>query len=202
MDEPDWIDDNENNIEPTRSDQPEPEPHAPSANQSREPEAEAPIVLDDIKLAHSFIDSIKAATLDNGGLDEANIERLRNPKPWTPSYASKEEQLSIELYVALGKSSQDTYNKVRDAVMRCFPDLELLSLFQVRKRIADITGVVPVATAMCPNSCIAYTGPLAEGNHCYTVHHRPPGQSYKNPPFSRAILFLSLQKLYHHVHTV
>ncbi len=35
-----------------------------------------------------------------------------------------------------------------------------------------------------------------------TVHHRPPGQSYKNLPFSRAILFLSLQKLYHHVHTV
>ncbi len=108
----------------------------------------------------------KPATLDNGGLDKDSIERLRNPKPWTPSYASKEEQLSVELFVALGKSSQDTYNKVKDSIMRCFPGMELLSLYQVKKRIAEITGVVPVVTAMCPNSCLAYTGPLADDSHC------------------------------------
>ncbi len=113
------LDENEDEGFPL-SEQPDVTP--PIAGQGRQSSSGAPsVVLNDIKLAHAFIDGIKAATLNNGRLDKDSIEHLQNPKPWTPSFASKEEQLSVELFVALGKSSQDTYNKVKDSIMHCFP---------------------------------------------------------------------------------
>ncbi|KAF8803299.1 hypothetical protein BYT27DRAFT_7145321, partial [Phlegmacium glaucopus] len=40
------------------------------------------------------------------------------------------------------------------------------SLFQIKERIKGITGVYPLMTDMCPNTCIAYTGPFSQLDTC------------------------------------
>ncbi len=81
------------------------EPNNPNAPLAREP------VLDDIRIAHAFINSLKSATLDNGFLDQKSIHRLRNPKRGELVLDDIDERLSIKLYLALGNASQDANNK-------------------------------------------------------------------------------------------
>jgi len=36
----------------------------------------------------------------------------------------------------------------------------------MKRRIAEITGIVPIVDDMCKNSCIAFTGPLSKLDAC------------------------------------
>ncbi|KAJ2921645.1 hypothetical protein H1R20_g15449, partial [Candolleomyces eurysporus] len=56
------------------------------------------------------------------------------------------------------------------------PERELLSFHSVKKEVANLTGVTPIVHHMCPNSCMAYTGPfskLQECCYCATTRYDP-----------------------------
>ncbi|KAF8883747.1 hypothetical protein CPB84DRAFT_1713219, partial [Gymnopilus junonius] len=40
------------------------------------------------------------------------------------------------------------------------------TLFQVKERIKELTGVYSIFHDMCPNSCITYTGPFSSRDNC------------------------------------
>jgi hypothetical protein len=58
-------------------------------------------------------------------------------------------------------SSQATYNGVCQAITQCSPEIQTLTYDQLQQRLADLTGVFPVMTDMCFESCIAFTGPFS-----------------------------------------
>ncbi len=91
-------------------------------------------VLKEIQIARAFINGLKFATLDNGFLDEKAVHRLRNPSCRRLTLDDSDEALSIKLYLALGNSSQDTYNKVRDAIISTHLESKILSFDQVKRR--------------------------------------------------------------------
>jgi len=81
----------------------------------------------------------------------------------------------LDLFLATTNSSQETYTSIRKAIF-CRFGVEVLSYDQIKRRVAELSGVIPVASDMCINSCLAYTGPFAELDTCPTC-----GEPQYNP---------------------
>jgi hypothetical protein len=124
--------------------------------------------LKDLKLSMEFIQALDIASLDDeySRLDSDSIERLRNPPTSRPDTTDPDFRLGLDLFLASIKSSQDTYHMSRDAVLRRHPDDKIPSYDRMKRRIAEITGIVPIVDDMCKNSCIAFTGPLSKLDAC------------------------------------
>jgi hypothetical protein len=124
--------------------------------------------LKDLKLSMEFIQALDIASLDDecSRLDSDSIERLRNPPTSRPDTTDPDFRLGLDLFLASIKSSQDAYHMSRDAVIRRHPDDKIPSYDQMKRRIAEITGIVPIVDDMCKNSCIAFTGPLSMLDAC------------------------------------
>jgi hypothetical protein len=125
-----------------------------------------PTHIYDIKIALAFIDKIKSASLDDENHDTTILQRLRHPYQHPLDVHDPDLRLSIDLFLSVNDSSQDTYNRAHDAILRRHPDDAILSYDQVKRKIAQLSGVVPLIHDMCPNTCVAYTGPFAELESC------------------------------------
>lgn len=74
--------------------------------------------IEHVRIAQAFIDEIRNATLDNGKLDAAATERLRNPDTEIIIDLSDPDlRFSLELYMASINASEATYNGVRDSIL-------------------------------------------------------------------------------------
>jgi hypothetical protein len=124
--------------------------------------------LKDIKLTMEFIQALDGASLDkeDSRLDADTLHRLRNLPTSCVDLTDPDLHLGLDLFLASIKSSQDTYTMSRDAIIRRHPDDDIPTYDQMKRRIAEITGVVPIMDDMCRNSCIAFTGPLAKLDAC------------------------------------
>ncbi|KZT23110.1 hypothetical protein NEOLEDRAFT_1030645, partial [Neolentinus lepideus HHB14362 ss-1] len=125
--------------------------------------------LEDIRLAKEFIKLLKTAKLDDSthaGLSADELTKLRNPPENELDLSDPGLRLSLDIYLAVQNASEQTYHSVRDAVHQSYPDAGVLSYDQVKRRVAELSGVFPILFHMCVNSCIAYTGPWHERESC------------------------------------
>ncbi|PSS05359.1 hypothetical protein PHLCEN_2v3915 [Hermanssonia centrifuga] len=74
------------------------------------------VYIDDLRTAYDFIDGLRNATLENGGLSEASISRLQNPLQESLDLEDCTVLLSIDIFLTLDNASEDHYNRVRDAI--------------------------------------------------------------------------------------
>jgi hypothetical protein len=128
--------------------------------------------LEDIKTAMAFINALRGTSLDDdhNKLSRDAVERLRNP-PTSPSDVNDDFRLGLDLFLAHLNSSQEAYNKTREAIHRRHPDDKIPSYDQMKCRIAEMTGVVPIVHHMCPNTCLAFTGPFVNDESCRMCGH-------------------------------
>lgn len=107
--------------------------------------------LKDIKLTMEFIRALDGASLDkeDSRLDADTLHRLRNPPTSCVDLTDPDLRLGLDLFLASIKSSQDTYTMSRDAIIRRHPDDDIPTYDQMKRRIAEITGVVPIVDDMC-----------------------------------------------------
>lgn len=115
--------------------------------------------LDDIKDAMVFIEALRSATLDDGviSFDPDALECLRNPPQEILIIDDPDVLLSLKLFLA--DTTEAAYNSIRNAIMEHFPDSEVLSYYQVRRRVALLSGIQPIVHDMCIDSCVAFCGP-------------------------------------------
>lgn len=120
-----------------------------------------------LKTAQAFVDALKNATLKDSGLDDATIERLKNPIRDIPDLdQDRTLRLALRQFIA-NHHSEESYRDNRDAVKEFTPAAsELPSYERVQKIVEELSGVTPIITDMCVNSCLAYTGPFAELDVC------------------------------------
>ncbi|KAG6819020.1 hypothetical protein H0H93_016276 [Arthromyces matolae] len=121
--------------------------------------------IESLRITQEYINLIKKATLDEDKLDSDTLHRLRNPIEGPVDLNDPDDKLSIEIFAA-SNASEGTYNQLRDAIRRRYPDNTMLTFHNVKKLIADLTGIVPVMDDMCINSCHAFTGPYADLDKC------------------------------------
>ncbi|KAF8172911.1 hypothetical protein BJ912DRAFT_831986, partial [Pholiota molesta] len=125
-----------------------------------------PSRIEHVRVTQEFIDLIQNATLENGKLDEAATHRLRNPEETVIDVSDPDTRFSLDLYMSCTNTSEETYNSIRQSILRRFPDVAILSHHLVKKLVSDISGVVSVNDDMCINSCHAFTGPFADLDAC------------------------------------
>ncbi|KAJ6466332.1 hypothetical protein C8R45DRAFT_485809 [Mycena sanguinolenta] len=138
--------------------------------------------LEDFQIANAFIRALRDASLDDEEekLDSDTLHRLRNP-PQEPPTLDTDKRLSIDIFLAVSNASEQTYNSVRDALLRRYPENPILSHHCVKKLISDLTGVVYVTRDMCVNSCMAFTGPFASLDRCKYQDCSEPRYDPKHP---------------------
>ena len=74
---------------------------------------------------------------------------------------------SISTYLALENASQAAYELVARSLELNFPHIDdMLSYHQVESLISTYTGIEPVLNDMCPNTCLAFTGPYSKLDEC------------------------------------
>jgi hypothetical protein len=124
--------------------------------------------LKDMKIAMEYIRALEVASLDddNNHLDKETVKRLRNPRTSPVDVSDPDFRLGLDLFLASIKTTQENYTLTREAVLRRHPDDTIPSYDQMKRRVAEITGVVPIVHDMCPNSCLAFTGPFKNDDIC------------------------------------
>ncbi|KAF8153850.1 hypothetical protein B0H34DRAFT_753304 [Crassisporium funariophilum] len=154
---------------PTQQAQDNPGINGPNNNRLEPDSEEAFSQIEDVRIAQEFIAALRKANLENGDLDQSQLDSIRNPPESEINLDEEEDKfllLSLRLFLAQINSSQKTYDKTIHAIRIAHPEDELLSFDQIKRRIALLTGVHAIIKDMCPNTCIAYTGPFEELEIC------------------------------------
>ncbi|KAJ7233689.1 hypothetical protein C8J57DRAFT_1090332 [Mycena rebaudengoi] len=150
---------------------PQSPPGSPPFDPTLQPQEEPPAlippisqnlsIIPDIRNIQQFIRALEGATLDDSGLDLETIDRLRNPiQSCVDIRDDKDFRLSLKIFLADTYASEKTYEATRAAIHEHSPEVGMLSHYQIKKQIADMTGIHPISSDMCPNSCMGYTGHL------------------------------------------
>jgi len=130
------------------------------------------VVIPKLKETIEFVFALSTATLEDpvAKLSPQALEHLQDP-PRRPLFIdSVGHHHSISTYLATEHSSEDAYEKICRSTARNFtgaPGIEdLLSFHKVESLIEAMTGVKKVQHDMCPNSCLAFTGPYSDEEVC------------------------------------
>jgi len=125
------------------------------------------VQLNDIKLVMQYIQALESASLsDEMGLDSETIDRLQDAPQVPVDLTDPDLRLSLDLFLSVSNSSQETYISARKAILRRHPEDEILTYDQIKRRVTQLSRVVPLTFDMCISSCAAYTGPLSSFETC------------------------------------
>jgi len=147
--------------------QPTGESEGQSSIEEREEESSGGLDLDelcglaedeDIKMYLDFITWIENASLEDDGMKihPDDLNRLHHPPQANIELDDPDLWLTLNLFLAMGNSSEETYNSVHKAIQHCYPKGELLSYHQIKHCVSDLSSVIHLARDMCLNTCIAY----------------------------------------------
>ncbi|KAG1831174.1 hypothetical protein F4604DRAFT_2023567 [Suillus subluteus] len=119
-------------------------------------------VLPKQKDAIAFIRALQHASLDDP-CAKLNDAALHQPlKIEDPALRH-----AITTYFTLEHSANEAYERIRKSAARCFEGAaDVPSHARIERLIAEYTGVESIEHDMCPESCVAFTGPFAELEHC------------------------------------
>jgi hypothetical protein len=116
---------------------------------------------------------LREASLDADGLDDEVLAQLRHPPQEPFDFVDPDLRLALKLFISTTNSSQKTYANIRQDILERHPEDPILSHAAIKRQVALISGVAPVKHDMCPDSCIAYTGPFKDLEMCPTCgEHR------------------------------
>ena len=126
--------------------------------------------LDSMKTAMAFIQALRTASFDDEwtSLDPDTLDRLRNPPTVMPININDNPswRLGLDLYLSVTNAAQETYTSVRKAILRRYPNDEVPSYDQMKRYVAELSGVYSMEDDMCINSCLAFTCPYKDLQTC------------------------------------
>ncbi|KAF5335649.1 hypothetical protein D9758_017763 [Tetrapyrgos nigripes] len=123
-----------------------------------------------IDMAKAFIKCLEDAELDNGDLGQSVLEKLLDPEDFVLQFDPVEDRaliLCIKIYLIKDQTVWGyaaTIKAIQEA--EAFPDEELLSWDQMKCRMKELSGVEAIKHDMCPNTCLAFTGPFTDLDSC------------------------------------
>jgi hypothetical protein len=69
-------------------------------------------------------------------------------------------------FLSMTNALQATYNTFHSTMINHYSEDPFLSFWQMKQCIEQLSGVVSVFSDMCPDTCVGFTGPLADYKHC------------------------------------
>ncbi|KAL1941328.1 hypothetical protein VTO73DRAFT_7145 [Trametes versicolor] len=140
----------------------------PDADEELPEEGDVPPVarLRELQIAEEFITAIRNATLNESHLPAETIDRLRAPSH-EPRTVNRLERAALRMFLARGDASEENYADNREAIVELdHANKDIPTYEQLKTLVADLTGIHALREDMCPNTCIAYTGPFADLVKC------------------------------------
>lgn len=128
--------------------------------------ATGPNLLPDLRTTQGYIDALRVANLGDSGMEQDDIDNLRRPGPIDNLDDPSPLLRSLRHFVNNDLASRDHYDTTRRIELLNNPDSAFLSYDQVKRRLRWLSGVIPIEYDMCPNTCIAYTGPHSSLESC------------------------------------
>jgi len=147
-------------------------------------------------------------------MQQEDINRLRaaDPDPRL-DVTDKHFVKALRAFLSTTNTSESTYNAIRSSLLECYPDDPFLSFGQVKRRVEQLSGVVPIFYDMCPDTCVGFTGPLADCDRCpmcgkerYRSGTRDPHRQFVTIPLGPVIqalygLLETAEKMHYREHT-
>lgn len=97
------------------------------------------------------------------------LDHLHHP-PTTPFTINDPTNHHSITYLALENSSQVAYEAITCSFQHNFPGVpgvgSILTFYNVKKLIRTYTSVELILNDMCPNTCLAFTGPFSGLDEC------------------------------------
>ena len=124
------------------------------------------ITLPKLQTTQAFLDALRTSSLEHSGMHSEDINNLRNPGPVLDLVDPSPLLRSMRHLMNNAGSSRAHYDGIRDIELLNDPSTIFLSFDQVMRRLHWLSGVVPVEYDMCPNTCVAYTGPYSDLDTC------------------------------------
>lgn len=123
--------------------------------------------VDELKKTAQFINALRGATLEQSNMQPENIDHLRAADP-DPRLDVTDRHFAKALRIFLSTTNilQATYDAIRSSMVECYPKDPFLSFRQVKRRVEQLTGIVPIFHDMCRDTCVGFTGPFANYDQC------------------------------------
>ncbi|KAI6002365.1 hypothetical protein F5J12DRAFT_722964, partial [Pisolithus orientalis] len=118
----------------------------------------------------AFIKLLHAASLDDpvAKLDDAALHRLCNPLCTQLEIDDDVICFGLKVYFSLKHSAILAYESIQQSAACCFEGraISIPSYYNIEKLITEYTGVESIEHDMCPDSCVAFTGPYSALDKC------------------------------------
>ena len=121
--------------------------------------------LESLRVSVEFIKGLEGASLDNNPVPDEVREWLRSP-PTTFPHINDDLRMCLGIFLETVNGSQASYDGVCQFIKQRYPDAQTLTYDQMKRRLAELTGVIPLMTDMCNDSCVAFTGPYSDLRAC------------------------------------
>ncbi len=99
----------------------------------------------EVIVSHKFINQLQSALLKE--LKPNIMKQIHNPATEVPDLTPV-EHLSIDTFLTITNASQWTYDDMCKAYLRHHPQDDMLSYYQVKKLIEDLSGITPCALTL------------------------------------------------------
>ncbi|KAI0372483.1 hypothetical protein BV20DRAFT_939965 [Pilatotrama ljubarskyi] len=149
-------------LEPEGAYEPLPDPEYGHTEETGAPRAAR---LRELQVAQEFIQKIRDAKLEDSHLSAETIARLHNPCK-EPREISPCERAALRMFLARGDTSEQNYADHRAAMMELHSEDAIPTYNQLKKLVAELTGIVPLHEDMCVNTCMAFTGAYSHLEKC------------------------------------
>ena len=179
-------DETPNDPEPEEPETGDPDPGSfqPDPLEFEEGEQDTGTSLPDLQITLTNIQALKNATLEDGGMDPEDIDRLRDPESARDTLDMSDTHLvkALRHFIYSTNSSRDHYDTIRKVDMAAYPGDDFLSFDQAKRALKAISGVVPIKHDMCITSCAAFMGAYSDLDvclYCKAPHYHEDGSPWR-----------------------
>ena len=121
--------------------------------------------LESLRVSVEFIKGLEGANLDNDPIPNDVRERLRSPPTAFP-HIDDDLRMCFRIFLETVNGSQAAYDGVGRFIKQRYPDSQFSTYDQMKRQLTELTGVVPVMTDMCIDTCVAFAGPYSDRRTC------------------------------------
>ncbi|KZW02952.1 hypothetical protein EXIGLDRAFT_577068, partial [Exidia glandulosa HHB12029] len=138
--------------------------------------------IETVRVAQRFVLHLQAASLDDSGLSQSQVDALLNPSQtvleldYNANGPDADLMCSLRLFLSHTMSSEGNYEQSCFVVEQRVPGCKLLRYDAVQRYLEDMTGVYCIDDDLCINSCIAFVADfalLAECPKCNEPRYHP-----------------------------
>ncbi|ETW77175.1 hypothetical protein HETIRDRAFT_327385, partial [Heterobasidion irregulare TC 32-1] len=118
------------------------------------------------------------ASLDDNNFDPANLKCLHPPPQEPLNIMEPDLHLSLDIFLAISNASEQTYHAVHATLPRYDPEYGILSYYDIKWQVAELSGIVLLLHHICINTCIMYTSLFRDLETC-SICHEPQYEQLK-----------------------